>query len=187
MSTRDIKPDGSADGWLACERCGALVSVEAQHRLGWALCASCRGEAPGGDPPREGVAAHLERATAAIARYDWARARSELEGALRASPFHPRAMRMLGLVNLHRGQHAVAWTIWEQSQRLHPDAEGLLYLGLYFWSTGHPERAAHHWRRAATLDPGLPTALAEGRAGRAAFAAFPSARVACEAVVRHRP
>lgn len=177
------------EGWVACEHCGVLVSADAQHRLGWALCDSCHDDQPSAPPPIPDTPAQvaMARASAAIEAHAWTRAQTALADALRWTPFDPRAMRMLALINSSRGLHAVAWSIWEKAHRLAPDAEGLLYLGYYFWRTGNADRAAYYWREAASLAPNLPAQLARHRSGCAAFTAFPAAREACLAVVTPTP
>lgn len=130
--------------------------------------------------PQKVSCEHLSLARTAIAERRWSDADTQVRWALRVDPFHPAAIRLLGLVHLVRGKPELAWSIWEKAQSLYPDAEGLLYLGFYYWWRKAPERAASYWQQAAEWDSGFAQELIETCM---AFVVFPDARESCRKVV----
>lgn len=98
--------------------------------------------------------AQLNAARAKAEQGDLAGCHTMLQGILDRDPKHPQARLLLAEVQLARGEASAAESTLQSVVRDIPDeAPAHFALGLLYESTGRPEQATTHFRRAASLQP----------------------------------
>lgn len=143
-------------------------------------------------PLAPSVAALAQRARQAIERGAWNDAVQPLNEALQAQPGHPELLRLSGLLEQGRGNHANAVALFGHLHRQAPnDAAIANYLGAALAQAAQVEAAIMAFRRALDLDPhsigaayNLGRALDQHGDAAAACAAFDAA---LRIDPRHRP
>jgi len=102
------------------------------------------------------AAALAQQARQAIERGAWADAVQPLNAALQTQPGHPELLRLSGLVEHARGNHAHAVALFGHLYRQFPqDAALLNHLGAALAQSGQLDGAIASFRRALELDPAL--------------------------------